>query len=62
VRRLVAALPFQHGIFVNRRGESANIPFQFLVKSTEQTSDFARAKLSEKESGDESPHPKRRLF
>ena len=62
MRRLVAALPFQHGIFVNRRGKTANIPFQFQVKSAEQTNVVPRAKLLEKESDDESPHSKRRLF
>ena len=37
VRRLVAALPFSHGIFGNLRGETVNIPFQFQVKSAGQT-------------------------
>ena len=62
VRRLVAALPFSHGIFGNLRGETVNIPFQFQVKSAGQTNVVPRAKLFEKESGDESPHSKGRLF
>ena len=62
VRRLVAALPFQDGIFVNRRGKTANIPIQFQVKPAEQTNVVPKAKLLEKESGDESPHSKGRLF
>ena len=62
MRRLVAALPFQHGIFVNWLGKTANIPCQFQVKSAEHSKVFPRAKLPEKESGDESPHSKGRLF
>ena len=62
MRRLVAALPFRHGIFVNQRGKTGNTPFRFQVKSAEQTNVVPRAKLPEKESGDESPHSKRRLF
>ena len=60
VRRLVAALPFQHGIFVNRHGKTANIQFQ--VKSAEHTKVFRRAKFPEKESSDESQHSKGRLL
>jgi hypothetical protein len=56
VRRLVAALPFQHGILVNWRGKTEYIPFPFKVMSAEQTNVFPKAKLPEKESGDESPH------
>ena len=62
VRRLVAALLFQHGIFVNRLGKTTNMPFQFQVKSAEQTNDVPGAKLPEKESGDGSPHSKGRLI
>jgi len=58
----VAALPFQHGMFVYRLGKAANILFQFQVKSAQQTHDFPRAKSAEKESGDESPHSTGRLF
>ena len=49
-------------MLVNRRGRPANIPFQFQVKSTEQTNVFPRAKYPEKDSGDESPHSKGCLF
>ncbi len=62
VRRLVAALPFRNVIFVNWHGKTTRHPFQFQVKSTVQTKIVARAKLPEKESGDESPHSKGRLF
>jgi hypothetical protein len=44
VRRLVAALPFSHGIFGNLRGKTVNIPFQFQVKSAGQTNVVPRAK------------------
>ena len=59
MRRLVAALPFQHGIFVNRRAKTANIPLQFQVKAAEQTNVVPGAKLHKKESGDELPHSAR---
>ena len=62
VRRLVAALPFQHGIFVNRPGKTVEIPFQLQVKSPQQSIVVPVAKLPVKESGDESPHSKGRLF
>ena len=45
VRRLVAALAFQHRIFVNRRGKVARISFQFQVKSAEQTNVIPEAQL-----------------
>ena len=60
VRRLLAALPLQHGILVNRHRKTANIPFQFQVKPAETTNVVRRAKSPEKESGDESPHSKGR--
>jgi hypothetical protein len=53
-------MTFQRGIFVNLRGETANIQFQ--VKSAKQTNVVPSAKRPEKESGDESPHSKARLF
>jgi hypothetical protein len=62
VRRLVAALPFQYSIFVNQRGKTASHSFQFQVKSLVQTNIVSTAKIPEKESGDESPHSKGRLF
>ena len=62
VRRLVTALPFQNSIFVNRRGNTKRNSFEFQVKLTVQRKIVSRAKLPEKESGDESPHSKGRLF
>ena len=53
---------FSHGIFGKLRGETVNIPVQFQMKSAGQTNVAPRAKLFEKQSGDESPHSKGRLF
>ena len=43
-------------------GEQQVFHFQFQVNSIVQTNIVSRAKLPEKESGDESPHSKGRLF
>jgi hypothetical protein len=55
-------LPFQYSLFVNQRGTTASHSFQFQVKSIVQTNIVSKAKSPEKESGDESPHSKGRLF
>ena len=44
VRRLVAALPFPHGMFANRRGNTANIPSPFQVKPAETANVVPKAK------------------
>ena len=62
MRRLVAALLFEYGLFVNQREETAINLLQFQVQLTVQTNIVSRAKLPEKESGDESPHSKGRNF
>ena len=62
VRRHVAALPFQRSVLVNLDGKTANIPFQFPVKSAEQTLVFPSVKLPEQEGGDESQHSTGQLF